>query len=175
MKELLGRIDAVRFADGSVADVELWRDSEPAPDEQVFAAMVVVNDSSGRSIAVYSPRRQEWGIPGGGREPGETVVGCALREVAEETGLQLAAEDLRPWGMERFVPVSRHGRWPAAGGLMQLYVAEVDCADAGRTGSELVASEADAVDPHWVTPTQFHELSGHRFWWPLVAEAIGSP
>ena len=32
----------------------------------------------------------EWGLPGGWREPGESVVECVLREVREETGLELA-------------------------------------------------------------------------------------
>lgn len=30
-----------------------------------------------------------WDLPGGGAEPGETPVACALRELAEETGLRL--------------------------------------------------------------------------------------
>lgn len=35
---------------------------------------------------------------GGGAEPGETPEACALRELAEETGLQARAEDLRRLG-----------------------------------------------------------------------------
>jgi 8-oxo-dGTP pyrophosphatase MutT (NUDIX family) len=35
---------------------------------------------------------------GGGAEPGETAVECALRELAEETGIQARAEDLRRLG-----------------------------------------------------------------------------
>lgn len=175
MKELLARIEAASFPDGSVADVELWRDSELASDGLVFAAMVVVSDGSGRFVAVYSPRRQEWGIPGGGREPDETVVECAVREVAEETGLVLAPENLRPWGIERFAPRSGQGRWPAAGGLMQVFVADIDGVDAGATELALVARADDAVDPQWVTAEEFVELSGRRFWWPLVACAVGWP
>jgi 8-oxo-dGTP pyrophosphatase MutT (NUDIX family) len=35
---------------------------------------------------------------GGGAEPGETPTQCALRELAEETGLQAQAEDLQQLG-----------------------------------------------------------------------------
>lgn len=35
-----------------------------------------------------------WVTPGGGIDPGETEVAAALREVAEETGYRLAADDL---------------------------------------------------------------------------------
>lgn len=35
---------------------------------------------------------------GGGAEPGETPVECALRELAEETGIRARAEDLQPLG-----------------------------------------------------------------------------
>jgi len=36
------------------------------------------------------PLRHDWSIPGGAQELGETVAECAVREVAEETGLEIA-------------------------------------------------------------------------------------
>ena len=44
-----------------------------------------------------------WTPPSGSRQPGEPVLGAALRELAEETGLEAAAADLQaidlsgPW------------------------------------------------------------------------------
>ncbi|NYG07220.1 8-oxo-dGTP pyrophosphatase MutT (NUDIX family) [Phycicoccus badiiscoriae] len=164
-RTVLARLRDVPFADGSAAHVELVRSDEPVPEAEVFAAMVVLQDADGRYAVVFSPRRDEWGPPGGAREPGETVVECVLREVREETGLVLAGEDLAPWGQERFEPQSA-GRWPAAGGAMQLYRARI-----GVAAPQLRAAEDDAVDPHWVSVEEFRSLSGDRFWWPLIEEA----
>jgi 8-oxo-dGTP pyrophosphatase MutT (NUDIX family) len=163
----LAFVPAATFADGSVADVELCLSTEPVPEPEVFAAMVMVGDGMGRYVVVYSPRRQEWGVPGGGREEGESVAACAVREVWEETGLRLAEGDLRAWGFERFRPVSSTGRWPPAGGVLQLFRTTCDA-----TATDLVASEPDAVDPQWVTAEQFEALASRRFWWPLVESAI---
>ena len=163
----LARLEAVEFADASVAHVDLWLSDQPVEEESVFAAMVVVGDAAGRFVVVYSPRREEWGAPGGWREPGESVVECALREVEEETGLRLAPGDLRPVGFEKFEPVSTGGRWPEQGGALQLFSAVI-----AGSGGALHASESDAVAPAWVTPDQFAGLARARFWWPLVAHVL---
>ncbi|MEP0393417.1 MAG: NUDIX hydrolase [Erythrobacter sp.] len=42
------------------------------------------------------PFPNQWDLPGGGRENGETPARCALREVEEEFGLQLS-EDRIVW------------------------------------------------------------------------------
>ena len=60
-------------------------------------------------VLVHRPLRDDWTLPIGRLEPGETVEACALREVAEETGrkcklldfvevLVVAADD----GLHRF-------------------------------------------------------------------------
>ena len=167
MSRLVGSVQGATFADGSVADVELWASTEPVAEERVFAAMAVVSDRTGRYAAVYSPRRREWGSPGGWREPGESVAECVLREVWEETGLQLAPDTLRVCGHEDFVPRSAHGLWPEHGGSLQIFRVRLPVA-----GTELVAAEPDAVDPRWLTAEEFEELSGRQFWWPLVAAAM---
>ena len=169
MSRLVASVPGATFADGSVADVELWASTEPVDEARVFVATVVVTDALGRYAVTYSPRRREWGIPGGWREPGESVVECAVREVQEETGLQLAADELRAFGHEDFTPRSLHGLWPAGGGSMQVFRTTLPVA-----GEDLVAVEPDAVDPKWLTADEFEELSGQQFWWPLVAAAMTS-
>jgi 8-oxo-dGTP pyrophosphatase MutT (NUDIX family) len=163
----VARLQGVTFPDGSVAHVDLVRSARWAPQQWVFAVTVVLRDGQGRVAVVYSPRREEWSVPGGGREAGESVAECAQREVLEETGLVVPGQALRPWGYERFTPVSGGGRWPVGGGVLQVLTAVV--ADAPEA---LVASQPDAADPRWVTPAEFEALGGTRFWWPLVAPAL---
>jgi len=55
---------------------------------------VVVRE--GRLAVVHRPRYDDWSLPKGKLDPGETWEGCALREVEEETGLRCAlGEPLR--------------------------------------------------------------------------------
>jgi len=51
----------------------------------VEAAGGVVRDSSGRILMIF--RGGKWDLPKGKLEPGESRQECALREVAEETGI----------------------------------------------------------------------------------------
>ena len=59
---------------------------------RTLAAGAVVQDDDGRVLLVqraYDPQAGRWTIPGGHAEPGETLAACALREVREETGLDI--------------------------------------------------------------------------------------
>ena len=162
----IARIRGLEFNDGSLMDVDLVRGPNEAPN--VFAAMVLVTAPDGSVAVTWSPRRVEWSLPGGGREPGEPVAECAAREVREETGLELDPEALVPWGYERFT-VHRAGTvFPPGGGALQLFHARVPEA------SPLVAELPDSEDPHWVTGEEFEALCGDRFWWPAVAWALSA-
>lgn len=59
----------------------------------VEAAGGVVIDNEGKTLMIS--RRGRWDLPKGHREEGESIEQCALREVAEETGV-LASEILKP-------------------------------------------------------------------------------
>jgi 8-oxo-dGTP diphosphatase len=65
---------------------------EPDGEVQVRAAGGVVAGVDGAGaptvLLVHRPRYDDWSLPKGKRDPGETDEECARREVEEETGLR---------------------------------------------------------------------------------------
>ncbi|WP_307844136.1 NUDIX hydrolase [Sanguibacter suaedae] len=75
-----------------------WRNG-PGGMRTRRAARVVLLDPDGRVLLVRGhdaddPGRHWWFTVGGGIDPGESVREAAVREVLEETGLQLEVDDL---------------------------------------------------------------------------------
>lgn len=170
VEQVVAAIPEVEFPDGSRAAVELVVSGAPAPDGEVFAALVLLEDSQGHFAVVYSPRREEWASPGGGREAGESPTQTVVREVLEETGLRVVEHSLVPCGYERFRPLSPGGRWPDEGGCLQVFRARL-----GVSQPALSSSFDDVVDHRWVSPAEFEDLCGRAFWWPLARAVIALP
>ncbi|CAM3679021.1 NUDIX domain-containing protein [Marinicrinis lubricantis] len=54
----------------------------------------IIKDVEGRILLQQRSDYGDWGLPGGGMEPGETVEQTMIREVLEETGLTVNAYEL---------------------------------------------------------------------------------
>ena len=64
---------------------------------EVEAAGGVVLDDDGRVALVHRPRYDDWSLPKGKLDPGESFEDAALREVEEETGMRCRLlDELRP-------------------------------------------------------------------------------
>jgi 8-oxo-dGTP diphosphatase len=75
--------------------------AKEAKGSPIRAAGVVVFDSdevadSRRFLAVHRPHREDWSLPKGKVDPGETVPCAAVRECDEETGYRVALEARLP-------------------------------------------------------------------------------
>jgi len=67
--------------------------SENSTDDVVRAAGVVVlrnQETSPEVLIVHRPHRSDWSLPKGKVDPGESLLETAVRECAEETGLNVA-------------------------------------------------------------------------------------
>jgi 8-oxo-dGTP diphosphatase len=96
------------------------------------------------------PRAGQWSLPGGGQEVGETIAEAAAREVAEETGLLIAVEEV----VEVIDLIERD-----TGGRVQYHYVLVDV-NARWTGGDPAAGD-DAVDTAWAT---LDELGDFGLW-----------
>jgi len=76
-----------------------------APAE-IIAAGAVVTRKGNEILLVHRPKYDDWSFPKGKLDPGEHIVNTAVREVAEETGLDIRLGP--PLGTQRY-PV-RNGR-----------------------------------------------------------------
>ena len=64
-----------------------------APIIYVGATVLVFNEK-GELLLNHRSDTADWGIPGGGKEIGETLEECAVRELREETNLETSALEL---------------------------------------------------------------------------------
>ncbi|MFF1695143.1 NUDIX domain-containing protein [Streptomyces sp. NPDC058257] len=78
--------DAVRTGSASVCDIV----QTPQPTAETLAAGVLLFDERDRVLLVDPTYKAGWEFPGGVVEQGEAPARAGMREVAEETGIQLA-------------------------------------------------------------------------------------
>jgi 8-oxo-dGTP diphosphatase len=62
-------------------------------DAEVLAAGGVVVRDDGRVAVIHRPRYDDWSLPKGKLDPGESFEDAALREVEEETGIRCELGD----------------------------------------------------------------------------------
>ena len=66
----------------------------PEPNSVVPAAVACVTDDEGRLLLEHRVDNDRWALPGGTHEFGESIVQTVIREVREETGLDVEVTGL---------------------------------------------------------------------------------
>ena len=64
-------------------------DDAPMANSLIPASSAVVADDAGRILLIRRSDNGLWTIPGGAMEPGEAIAACCLREVREESGIDV--------------------------------------------------------------------------------------
>ena len=66
----------------------------PQPNSVVPSASAIVTDEQGHILLIKRRDNTLWALPGGGHDIGETIADTAVREVKEETGLDVEVTGL---------------------------------------------------------------------------------
>lgn len=75
--------------------IEHYHDPDaPRPNRLVPAASAIVAEADGRILMARRRDNELWTIPGGAMDPGESIAQTAVREVKEETGLDVEVVSL---------------------------------------------------------------------------------
>jgi len=115
------------------------------PDSVVPCVGAVIKDEQGRLLLIkrgHEPGAGLWSLPGGRIEPGETDAAALVREMREETGLEVQAG-----------PLLGRVRRPAPGST----VLDIRDYAATVTGGTLRAGD-DAAEARWVAVSELRSL-----------------
>ena len=137
-----------------MARTEFYDDpAAPQPNSLVVAASAVVCDDSDRILLQRRADSGLWALPGGGMEMTDSLPGCAVREVKEETGL-----DIEITGLVGTYTDPRHVIAYSDGEVRrQINV----CFRARVTGGDLTISD-ESTELRFVTPAQIEGLDLHH-------------
>ncbi|MFI9581187.1 NUDIX domain-containing protein [Streptomyces sp. NPDC052236] len=124
----------------------------PEPNSLVVAASAVVTDDQGRILLQRRCDNDLWALPGGGMEMTDSLPGTAVREVKEETGL-----DVKIMGLVGTYTDPRHVIAYTDGEVRRQFNV---CFTARVTGGELAISD-ESTELRFIAPGDLADLPMH--------------
>jgi len=124
----------------------------PKPNSVVPSASAIVTDEHGRILLVKRRDNTLWALPGGGHDIGESIEQTAVREVKEETGLDVE--------VTRLVGIYTNPAHIVAftdGEVRQQFSL---CFTTKLRGGEL-AVDHESTDVAWTQPADIEQLEMH--------------
>ncbi|MFD9068914.1 NUDIX domain-containing protein [Streptomyces lasiicapitis] len=75
--------------------IDYFRDpNAPTANSVVPSVTAVVRDDAGRLLLIHKTDNDLWALPGGGHDIGERIGDTVVREVSEETGLDVEIDSI---------------------------------------------------------------------------------
>jgi ADP-ribose pyrophosphatase YjhB (NUDIX family) len=137
-----------------VKRIEHFNDpNAPPANSLVPAASAVVVDQAGRILLHRRDDNELWSIPGGAMEVGERIADTAVREVKEETGL-----DVQPEALVGIYTNPRHVVEYADGEVRQQFSV---CFACRVVGGELTTSE-ESLEVGFFAPAEIEAMPMHE-------------
>ncbi|MGW6009726.1 NUDIX domain-containing protein [Streptomyces sp. NPDC055210] len=137
-----------------MARTEYYDDPDaPEPNSLVVAASAVVTDDQDRILLQRRRDNDLWALPGGGMEMTDSLPGTAVREVKEETGL-----DVEITGLVGTYTDPRHVIAYTDGEVRRQFNV---CFRARLLGGELAISD-ESTELRWIAPDELQDLPMHH-------------
>lgn len=103
-------------------------------------------EHQGKFLILHRKVGSTWGLPGGKIENGETDIQAALREVAEETGLKVIADELEPIG---------RWSWSLPDGLLRYSTFRIKL----NSPFDVILNKDEHLEYKWVTAEECYAMN----------------
>jgi 8-oxo-dGTP pyrophosphatase MutT (NUDIX family) len=124
----------------------------PKANSVVPSVTAVIRNEAGHLLLIHKTDNDLWALPGGGHEAGESISETVVREVKEETGINVQVLDIVGLYTD-----PRHVIAYDDGEVRQQFSI---CFDAQPLGGSLRTS-AESKEVRWVSPDELDHLNIH--------------
>lgn len=134
--------------------IEHWHnDNAPKPNSLVPASNMLVVNSAGEFLLQRRRDTDQWALPGGKQELGETPSQCAVRECEEETGVLARVTGV----LGVYSDPAHLVQYTSDGEVRQ----EFEITLIGEPVSGALASNDETSDVRWILPADLHGYDIH--------------